>query len=34
LLRQLALEELRKRLEAEIGKPGIEQVLFTSFVMQ
>lgn len=34
LLRQLALEEMRTRLEQEIGKPGVEQVLFTNFVMQ
>lgn len=34
LLRQQSLEALRQKLEAEIGKPGIEQVLFTNFVMQ
>lgn len=34
LLRQACLQALQKRLQQEIGKPGIEQVLFTSFVMQ
>ena len=34
LLRQQCLQELQKILEKEIGKPGIEQVLFTNFVMQ
>lgn len=34
LLRQQCLQELRRLLEQEIGKPGIEQVLFTNFVMQ
>jgi flagellar FliL protein len=34
LLRQHCLQELQRILEAEIGKPGIEQVLFTNFVMQ
>ena len=34
LLRQMALEEVQRMLEQEIGKPGIEQVLFTNFVMQ
>lgn len=34
LMRQQCLQALRKNLEAEIGKPGIEEVLFTSFVMQ
>lgn len=34
LLRQQCLQELQKLMEQEIGKPGIEQVLFTSFVMQ
>lgn len=34
LLRQQALEVVRGKLEQEIGKPGVEQVLFTSFVMQ
>ncbi len=34
LLRQHCLQELQSLLEKEIGKPGIEQVLFTNFVMQ
>lgn len=34
LLRQQCLQELQRLMEAEIGKPGIEQVLFTNFVMQ
>ncbi len=34
LLRQLALEEMQTRLQQEMGKPGVEQVLFTNFVMQ
>ena len=34
LLRQLALEEVQRLLEQEIGKAGVEQVLFTNFVMQ
>lgn len=34
LLRQLSLEEVQRMLEQEIGKPGVEQVLFTNFVMQ
>ncbi len=34
LLRQQCLQEVQKLLEKEIGKPGIEQVLFTSFVIQ
>lgn len=34
LLRQQCLQELQRLLEKEIGKPGIEQVLFTNFVMQ
>lgn len=34
LLRQQALEEVQRLLEQEIGKAGIEQVLFTNFVMQ
>jgi flagellar protein FliL len=33
-LRQLATEEVNQVLEREIGRPGIEEVLFTSFVMQ
>lgn len=34
LLRQMALEEVQRLLEQEIGKAGVEQVLFTNFVMQ
>ena len=34
LLRQQALENIQKLLQQEIGKPGVEQVLFTNFVMQ
>ncbi len=34
LLLQAALLELQKILEREIGKKGIEQILFTNFVMQ
>ena len=34
LLRQMALEEVQRLLEQEIGKGGVEQVLFTNFVMQ
>ncbi len=34
LLRQASLQELQRLLEQEIGRPGIEQVLFTNFVMQ
>lgn len=34
LLRQMALEEVQRMLELEIGKPGVEQVLFTNLVMQ
>lgn len=34
LLRQEALAEIQRLLEQEIGKPGVEQVLFTNFVMQ
>lgn len=34
LLRQQCLQELQRLLEQEINKPGIEQVLFTNFVMQ
>ena len=33
-MRQQCLMALRENLEAEIGKPGIEQVLFTNLVMQ
>ena len=34
LLRQQALEEIQALMMNEINKPGIEQVLFTNFVMQ
>jgi len=34
LVRQDALRRVNAILEQETGKPGIEQVLFTSFVMQ
>jgi flagellar FliL protein len=34
LMRQKALEAVQSILQQEIGKPGIEQVLFTNFVMQ
>lgn len=34
LLRQQCLQEIQRLLQQEIGRPGIEQVLFTSFVMQ
>lgn len=34
LLRVQCLQELQRLLEQEIGKPGIEQVLFTNLVMQ
>jgi flagellar FliL protein len=34
LLRQESLMELQKIMEREIGKPGIEKVLFTNLVMQ
>ena len=34
LLRQQALSEIQRLIEIEIGKPGVEQVLFTNFVMQ
>lgn len=34
LLRQATLQELQRLLQKEIGQPGIEQVLFTNFVMQ
>lgn len=33
-LRQLATEEVKSVLQEEIGRPGIEEVLFTTFVMQ
>lgn len=34
LLRQDALRRVQTILEQEMGQPGVEQVLFTSFVMQ
>lgn len=34
ILRQQCLQEVQRLMEQEIGKPGIEQVLFTNFVMQ
>ena len=34
ILRLQCLEELQRLMQQEIGKPGIEQVLFTDFVMQ
>ncbi len=34
LLKQDSLKELQKIMQQEIGKPGIEKVLFTNFVMQ
>lgn len=34
LLRQNCLQEIQRLLQQEIGQPGIEQVLFTDFVMQ
>lgn len=34
LLRQQALEAIQGIMEQEIGKTGVEQVLFTNFVMQ
>lgn len=34
LLRQDSLRRVQDILKQEIGKPGVEQVLFTSFVMQ
>lgn len=34
LLRQLALVEVQRLMEQETGSPGVEQVLFTAFVMQ
>lgn len=34
LLRQLALSEVQRLMEQETGSPGVEQILFTSFVMQ
>lgn len=33
-LREESLAELQRLLQQEIGKPGVEQVLFTNFVMQ
>jgi len=34
LLRQQCLQEIQRILQQEINKPGIDQVLFTNFVMQ
>ncbi len=34
LLRQEALTEVQRLLEQETGNPGVEQILFTNFVMQ
>lgn len=34
ILRQQCLQEIQRLMEQEIGKPGVEQVLFTNFVMQ
>ena len=34
MLRQTILEELQKIMTEETGDPGVEQVLFTNFVMQ
>ncbi len=34
LLRQKATEALQEVMQEELGKPGVEQVLFTNFVMQ
>jgi len=34
LLRQKCLQEIQRIMQEEIGKPGVEQVLFTNFVMQ
>lgn len=34
LLRQAVLMEVQTIMEREIGKPGVEKVLFTNFVMQ
>jgi flagellar FliL protein len=34
LLKQDSLKELQKIMKKEIGKPGIEKILFTNFVMQ
>lgn len=34
LLRQSALEELQGIMQQELGKPGIEKILFTNMVMQ
>ncbi|WP_045860413.1 flagellar basal body-associated FliL family protein [Teredinibacter purpureus] len=34
LLRQQCLQTLQDIMQEELGKPGIEQVLFTNFVMQ
>jgi flagellar protein FliL len=34
LLRQQCLQEVQRLLQKEIGKPGVEQIFFTNFVMQ
>lgn len=34
LLRQQSLQKVQELLQQEIGKPGVEQVLFTNFVIQ
>jgi len=34
LMRQQCLQELQRLIEEEIGKPGVEQVLFTNLVLQ
>jgi flagellar FliL protein len=34
VLRQLATQEVKQVLMQEIGRDGIEEVLFTNFVMQ
>lgn len=34
LLRQKALQALQDIMQAEVGEPGVEEVLFTNFVMQ
>lgn len=34
LLRQQCLQEVQRLLEQETGKPGIEQILFSNFILQ
>ena len=34
ILRQQCLQEIQRLLQKEINKPGVEQVLFTSFILQ